>query len=284
MDIERLSKSQIILLTLLVSFVTSIATGIVTVSLMGQAPPSIAQSVNRIVERTVERVVPSGQSAATAITREKTVIVKESDLISEAVTRSTPSVARLYASYSSADMPVLLGLGVVLDSSGLIASDIGALGENADAVIELQDGTRARAFVTSRDKDSGVAFLQPATTTIDGKPLVPKPATIGVGSPMLGQTVIALAGKSRVRIAQGIVTALVPQKAQDSSPADIIETDISGDAILPGGILVNTDGEIIGISTSVSRTESSGGFISSSALMRQPAPAAKGNVSAANQQ
>src|SRR4029077_18213268 len=54
MDIEKLTKSQIVLLTLLVSFVTSIATGIVTVSLMDQAPPAIAQSVSRIVEHTVE--------------------------------------------------------------------------------------------------------------------------------------------------------------------------------------------------------------------------------------
>ena len=34
MDLEKLNKSQIVLLTLLVSFVTSIATGIVTVALM----------------------------------------------------------------------------------------------------------------------------------------------------------------------------------------------------------------------------------------------------------
>ena len=267
MDIERLSKSQIILLTLLVSFVTSIATGIVTVSLMEQAPPSISQSVNRIVERTVERVVPSGQSAATVITTEKTIVVKETDLISEAVARATPSVARVYT--TGADSPVLLGLGVVLDASGLIAGDAGALGENADTVIELQDGARVRAFVTSRDNGSGVAFLQPATSTIDGKPIVWKPATIGAGSPSLGKTVIAIAGKSRARIAQGIVTAIIPQElAGLSAPNDIIETNISGDSILPGGLLVNTDGEIIGMSTGVSRAESAGGFVSSSALLK----------------
>ncbi|MEK7132515.1 MAG: serine protease [Patescibacteria group bacterium] len=269
MDIEKLSKSQIILLTLLVSFVTSIATGIVTVSLMEQAPPSIAQSVNRIVERTIERVVPGGQSAATVITREKTVVVRESELISQAVERAIPSVARFYISNSDTSIP--LGLGIVLDASGLIAGDSDAIGDSGDVIVEFQDGSRARAFVTARDKDSNIAFLQSATTTIDAKKLVWKPATIGVGQPRLGQTVIALAGKNRARIADGIVTALVPKAASDSSPtADIIETNISGDAIMPGGILVNTDGEIIGMSTSVSRGILPGGFISSSALVRQP--------------
>jgi hypothetical protein len=44
MDIEELSKSQLIMLALLLSFVTSMATGIVTFSLMDQAPPAIAQT------------------------------------------------------------------------------------------------------------------------------------------------------------------------------------------------------------------------------------------------
>ena len=90
MDLEELSKSQIILLTLLVSFVTSIATGIVTVSLMDQAPPAIAQTVNRIVERTVEKVVSLPSQTAAAVTTEKTVVIKESDLISDAVAKMTP--------------------------------------------------------------------------------------------------------------------------------------------------------------------------------------------------
>jgi len=39
MDFEGLSKSQLILLTILVNFVTSVATGILTVSLLDYAPP-----------------------------------------------------------------------------------------------------------------------------------------------------------------------------------------------------------------------------------------------------
>ena len=53
MDIEKLSKAQLVMLALLVSFMTSMSTGIVTVALMQQAPPSITQSVSKVVERTI---------------------------------------------------------------------------------------------------------------------------------------------------------------------------------------------------------------------------------------
>ena len=122
MKIEELSKSQIVLLTLLVSFVTSIATGIVTVSLMDQAPPAITQSVDRIIERTVERVVP-GQAAAVVTT--KTVIVKESDLISQAVEKVAPSVVRLYAGTSTES--TFLGFGVVINEAGTIIGDVSSI-------------------------------------------------------------------------------------------------------------------------------------------------------------
>ena len=91
MDLEHLTKHQIVLLTLLVSFVTSIATGIVTVSLVNQAPPSVTRTINQIVEHTVERVVPATQGAGTAASKpqtlvtEKTIVVKDDDLAAQAV-------------------------------------------------------------------------------------------------------------------------------------------------------------------------------------------------------
>ena len=58
MDIQDLNKSQLILLAILISFVTSIATGISTVTLMQQAPSSVTVPINRIVKQTIEKVVP----------------------------------------------------------------------------------------------------------------------------------------------------------------------------------------------------------------------------------
>jgi len=56
MDIKELNKTQLILLTLLITFVVSIATGIVTVTLMQQMPKSATQTITNVIQRTIERV------------------------------------------------------------------------------------------------------------------------------------------------------------------------------------------------------------------------------------
>ncbi len=261
MNIEQLNKSQIVLLTLLVSFVTSIATGIVTVSLMDQAPPVIAQTVNRVIERTVETVVPASQGAAAAVVREHTVVVKESELISQAVTRVSPSVVRLYN--SDAETATFLGFGVVLSTEGSIVSDGAAVGDLKEVVVALSDGTRMSAVVGSSEKDSGLTFLQAALSTTT--PTL-KPAILAGGSPLLGQSVVTFSGKSILRVEDGLVAALVPGKEPVGT---IIDTNIAPGGIVEGAPLINTDGEVIGVSTSVSRASSPGGFIASTSLLKQ---------------
>ncbi len=258
MDIEQLNKSQIVLLTLLVSFVTSIATGIVTVSLMEQAPPAIAQTVNRVIERTVETVTPApeGQAAAaTVITQEKTVIVSETDLISQAVQKVSPAVVRIYD--NKEENPSFYAIGVVLDNKGSVVTDSAAI-TGSDYTVALSDGTRVRMFVHGRDKQSGFAFLQPATTTGNATPAW-KPAAIASGKVVLGGTVVSIAGKTVARIYPGVVTATPDDK--------VVDTNIPSDSILAGSPIINTDGSIVGVSTSESRTSSPAGFMSTILLL-----------------
>ena len=269
MDIEQLNKSQIVLLTLLVSFVTSIATGIVTVSLMDQAPPVVAQTVNRVIERTIETVAATstakGQPATAVVTQTKTVVVNQSDLVSQAVQKITPSIVKLYT--SDAVAPQFLGLGLVLDAKGIIATDNAALADQADAVAVLPDGTKVRAFASNRDKDSGIALLT-ATGTPSG--ISWKPIVIATDHPVLGESIIGIAGRTSQRIASGYITSLM----QETGSPLVLDTDIASGSILPGSPIINTDGSVVGVSTGAARASSPTGFISAASLIASsPAPA-----------
>ena len=86
---EDLNKTQLILLALLVSFVTSIATGITTVTLMEQAPPAITQTINRVVKETVRVVTPTEGKPTAPQTITQTVVVKEEDFVVKAVEKKS---------------------------------------------------------------------------------------------------------------------------------------------------------------------------------------------------
>lgn len=74
MDIKDLNKAQLLLLALLVSFITSVATGITVVALMDQAPKSVSTPINRIVKQTVERIVPVEQPSQSLTDEEKKLL------------------------------------------------------------------------------------------------------------------------------------------------------------------------------------------------------------------
>lgn len=266
MDIEHLNKWQVVMLTLLVSFVTSIATGIVTVSLVDQAPPIVTQTVGRVIEKTVETVMPApaGQPAAaatTVVTKEKTVVVSESEQIAKAVANVSPSIVHIY---TSAEEPAFLGLGVVMDSSGTMLIDSSEIDDHAEAIVSLPDSTRVRAFVIGRDTEHGIAFLKTSTTTEAEakKPITWKPVSIATDKPVLGATVVALSGKAVARIANGLVTALL-----QADGGTVLDTNIADSGIMPGSPLVDTNGNLVGVSTGVSRASSEQGFIAASELL-----------------
>lgn len=257
MEIEKLTKSQIVLLTLLVSFVSSIASGIVTVTLMEQAPPAITQTVNRIVERTIETVVPAGEVAAAANTVTETVVVRESDLISQAVAAAEPSLVRLFTpGKDEAGNPIELfvGFAIVISENGELIADASTPDGPLKAL--RHDGTTTPVAVIKRESGATVQLQAPATH--EGAPLDWHPAKFIATVPTPGHAVVALGGRTSTRLGGGIVTGT------SGAGATVIETNIAPDSIAIGSPLLTADG-IVGIATSASRMTS--GFLASSVIL-----------------
>lgn len=106
MDIDSLSKKQVVLLVLLVSFVTSLVTGIVTVTLMSQAPTPITQTIHKVIEKITplesqwtQSGTPSQSAASVA-----PLVVSQEELVVKVVSNVSNAVVSVIA---SKDLPVI---------------------------------------------------------------------------------------------------------------------------------------------------------------------------------
>jgi len=186
MKLEELTKAQVILLTLFVSFVTSIATGIVTVTLMDQAPPGITRTINRIVERTVETVVPGKP-----VIKEVSVIITEEDLIVKAIEDSQGTIVK------------------VGDGAGFFVDGKNGLVVTATALVLPEPAQ----YAVKGTSDDLVVIGWTATST--------KVLKLAEADPKVGQKVIAVTYLPEVLT--GIVSSIFQA---DASSTPVLHTDI----------------------------------------------------------
>src|SRR3989338_6072919 len=137
MDIKDLNKSQLILLAVLLSFVTSIATGITTVTLMQQAPVSFTAPINRVVQQTIEKIQ---QVEGKTITQ--TVIVKEEDLVVDAIAKNKSAVFAITKDGQNADGATaeVSGFGFAVSTSGVLVTDAILVPEKAVYYVKNESG------------------------------------------------------------------------------------------------------------------------------------------------
>ena len=262
MDIEKLTKQQIVLVTLLVSFVTSIATGIVTVSLMDQAPAGVTQTINRVVERTVEKVVtpPSTGQAAAVVTRE-TVVVKEDDKISDSVEQNKNSVVRIYTNTPDSADRVFVGLGTILSADGLIVTGDVFADSTGRYIVTVDGNTYYRVKVLDKPEKNHFYFLRIVPDNKNNPPVF-KPAIVSDVNPIkLGQTVIGISGSVRNTVFTGIISSLITDENQpgslNASTTQVVGlmTNINLSDSIPGGPLLNLNGEVVGIRIGTNMSE-----------------------------
>ena len=226
-NMENLTKHQLILVALLISFVTSIATGIVTVSLMDQAPKGVTQTINRVVERTVERVVTEPPKKGGAVVKE-TIVVKEEDKIIEAIEKNAKSMVRIYKvePVSTEEKPLksFVGLGIIISKEGDIVTDSAIISETSSYSVVLNDSKEYKVSIKPSSKEKQlIEFLK----------IIPKEKevlslTIAVladsDTLKMGQTVISLGGKLRNSVSIGVITSFVElnnSSSESSTPETV---------------------------------------------------------------
>ncbi len=253
MDLNNLNKHQVILVAILVSFVASIATGIITVSLMNQAPPPVTQTIEHIIQTTVEKVAPaSTQGAAVA---QETVIVKEDDATIAAIAKASESVVRVY-SFDPSGTERFAGFGVIATSSTDVnAYVVGNVFTTNQTRFEaqLQGGNTVGLTFLSTDPSSGLSILAAEQSATPALVKAYTGATFSDSDGVkLGQTVIAIGGETNPFISTGIISSLVATTTSSiSSEENVlnIRANISDQELMTDAILVDLSGNIVGFKT-----------------------------------
>ena len=174
MEMKELNKSQLILLALLISFVTSIATGISTVTLMQQAPASITTPINKIIRQTVEKIVPSGVTTEALSSDQKQLL--------ENLKAIQPLTVSLFlkGDVTKNIEDKILGTGLFLGNDKvIIASLVEQPKEGEVYIVKSVLGEQKISKITP-EKDFTVVELAPvtATSTTTGDSSIVPPTTI----------------------------------------------------------------------------------------------------------
>ena len=129
MDIKDLDKKQLILLTLLITFIVSIATGIITVSLMNQMPKSVPYTVNNVIQRTIEKVTTVSEPVKTESPKEE---VKQDNAV---LLGDGNVLIKIYK--EKIEEGNVLGEGVLLSDTGLVLVDSNILNNSQSYLVVL---------------------------------------------------------------------------------------------------------------------------------------------------
>ncbi len=232
MDIEDLSKSQLLLLMLLVNFVTSIATGVLTVSLLDQAPMNVTQTVNRIVDHTIETIATSTPLASiipAPVTVTKTIIQNTNDQLPTAIADVSARSVSIYGSTGTSTPLITVGTYLPKARAVITATEAGL--PNA-VTIEFPDGSTRAASISH----AGATITIYGFADAAGLPVAPTPTIIDHTSLKAGETVVAMT-------ADGSAVTGIISKIDDTG----VHTNLP--ATPAGNSLVDLSGNVVGIST-----------------------------------
>lgn len=250
MDIEELSKAQLILLTILVNFVTSVATGILTVSLLDHAPAFVTQTVNRVVEHTIETVAAV---APAAIIQQAAPAPSNQDLVTAAIGAAATRAVAIYAKETGTSTPAI-AIGTFLSKSrAVVTAAQDALPK--EALIEFTNGAFISASLSHEGNGLTIYGFADGTTL----PKITSPILVSPSDLKLGATALALGADGFAstgivaRVNENGVYTTLPDIGTGSAVVDLSGNLIGISAGAAPGLLIGTN-VILALLTATSTT------------------------------
>jgi len=218
---------------------TSIATGIVTVSLINQAPAGTTNTIERVIENTVAGALPSANLAAVGQSSSP-----NGGSLTVAIDTIGKSIVKIgeYGNDTSDS-----GLGVVVNARGTVMTDKSVIsGLNNDG-ITYPNGKSYRAEVIQLQTNGDLVFLDPLIPANQASSTSFIHASIAI-FPKLGETIASLGGSNADMLGVGVVDQIITAGA--SSTPTAISTTIDSSKVLIGSPLFDLSGAVVGIKTS----------------------------------
>jgi S1-C subfamily serine protease len=246
MEINHMTKHQVILLAILVAFVSSISVGIAVVSLMGQNQP-VTQTINRIVERTVETIIQATPTVDRIIDTKQpeviheieTVIVKSDDAIISAVQKNTKNIVRLFE--DNGRNKIFVSAGFFVSADGMFLTDVRDISKRRELTAITFDGVEHKVQILGSALES-LALLKLTSNNPTTYPFV---AFANSADLNLGQTVVSIAGKLQDSVNIGNIVSL---DQIDGLKNGLINTSGISNQV-SGNVLVNLSGDVVGINS-----------------------------------
>jgi len=208
----------------------------------------------------------SSQAAATVEQRQVTVV--EDSAVTDTVEKAVPSVVTIVNKLATGDgfgpqtEETAAGSGVIIDSRGFIVTNEHVVRGAAEITVVLHDGRDFPATLVSADDpftDLAVIKIDPGTGEL--------PALSWGDSDLLklGQRVVAIGSalnEFRDSVTVGVISGSHRNWSREGVVLeDLIQTDAAVNHGNSGGALLNAEGELVGLNTSVIRSTETGELV-----------------------
>lgn len=224
------------------------------------APEVETEPVVDAAVATVQAQLPDDETQP-AISSPSTTISVDTDLEAALVTlyeRANPAVVFVITGQETIDLGS--GSGFLFDSQGHIVTNNHVVADGEAFEVEFPNGVRRRAELAGTDVDSDLAVLK-----IDDPPAGVEPLPLAdFDSLRVGQFVAAIGnpfaeqGSLSFGIISGLGRSIVSQRLAESggfySLPEVIQTDAPINPGNSGGPLLNLQGEVVGVNSSIRST------------------------------